>query len=1331
MLQTWVPPVVALAYAMLLFLVAYVGDWLHRRGRYVPTPVVYSLALGVYCSSWTFFGAVGRAASAGWDYLAIYLGPIIVFLLMTRLPARIVAVSKEQSITSIADFIASRYGKAQGIAVLASVMALVTVLPYIALQLKAVSGSYSLITGGPGMASLPPIAQDTGLVAAALLAVFTILFGTRQVDSTESHRGMVLAVAFESAVKLVAFVAVGMWVIFGMFDGPADLLQASRANEAVSRLYSAATVDHNFLVHTVMAMLAILCLPRQFHVAVVENTRPRDLAMARWAFPLYLMVFSVFVVPIAAAGILSQGTAGAADGFLLSLPMASGQQGLALLAFLGGFSAATGMVIVATIACSTMLCNEIVMPLLVRLRGDEVSSRPDLARLLIRIRRLLIVGVLALAWLAYRVIGLYGALASIGLLSFALAAQFGPAMIGGLYWRRATRAGAIAGMTTGFAVWIWTLLIPAFAQTGWLPMSLILEGPMGLAWLSPYGLLGVTGLEPVTHGVLWSLGINIVCFVGVSMNTSPRLMERRQADAFVGGNSGWAGFAPTFADRIRGSAKVGDLKILAERFIGRDKAAAAFEAHLRGRGLSLAEGLRADEQVLDLTERLLSGAMGASAARTVLFSALRGAELQIEDVASIVGEASQVSRFNRDLLESTLENVAEGISVVDADSRLVVWNRRYAELFSYPDRLLRIGTPVAELIRHNASLGRCGPGDVEDHIMVRLAHLQRGVPHVFQRVWDDGSVIEMRVNPLPGGGHVASFSDITEHKRTEQALRESERNIRVYTDNVPVLIAYLDQNLVYRFVNKAYERSVGLDRDAICGRRIDDVLGRERFLEREPHIEGALAGIRQSFEITVPSGDGNLRFAEATYIPQFDASGQVQGFFALFHDITERRRAQRGLKEAYETLEQRVQDRTRELSEVNRRLRSEIELRNRIERALREAKADAEAANLSKTRFLAAASHDLLQPLNAARLFTSALGQSENDAKTGRAIERIDSSLRAAEELLTALLDISKLDAGALEPRRSDFRVDDVLATLGVEFGVIARDRGIQFRTLPCRLTVHTDRQFLRRILQNFLSNALRYTKQGRVLLGCRRRGGFLSIQVLDTGPGIPAEHLDRDIYEEFRRFQPRDETGTKGMGLGLAIVQRMARALDLQINVRSELGRGSMFSVEVPISGAQAALATEGAGPRPAASLDEALVLCVDNEASILEGMTQLLEGWSCEVVTALDTQSALAALENAPRPPDLVLADFHLDGSDTGLKSVLAVRERWGPVPAVIITADYGEEVRERARKSDLPILRKPVKPAALRAIMSQLLLARRQSATEAAGVAQVAVGAAMRAP
>ncbi|MEJ2522060.1 MAG: PAS-domain containing protein [Gammaproteobacteria bacterium] len=1306
MLQTWVPPVVALGYACVLFGVAWLGDKKRVAGRFVPAPVVYSLALGVYCTSWTFFGAVGRAASDGWDFTAIYLGPILVFAVLTALPARMIAVSKEQSITSIADFIASRYGKAQGLAVLASLIALMAVLPYIALQLKAVAGSYAVITGRDGMHVVPGVGDDTALLVAGLLAVFSILFGTRHVDTTESHRGMVLAIAFESAVKLVAFLAVGLYVMFGLFDGPGALVDAARADAAVAELYSLGSFDQDFLVHAGLAILAILCLPRQFHVTVVENTGPRDLAMARWAFPAYLGLFTLFVAPIAVAGVLTQGAGTNADSFVLTLPLENGAPGIALLAFLGGFSAATGMVIVGTISCATMLCNEVVMPALVKFAHQDVSARPDLVRLLKRIRRVLIVLILALAWLVYRTIGPYGALASIGLLSFVLAAQFGPALIGGLYWRRATRAGALAGLAAGSVLWTWTLLIPAFAKTGWLSAGLMEAGPFGLTWLAPYGLFGLTGMDPVIHGTLWSLGLNLAFYVGVSLYTSPRLLERRQAAAFVGSNGNGA-----ISERLRGSATAGDLLILAERFIGRQKAASSFRAHLAERGLTLSEGLRADVQLVALTERLLSGAMGATAARMVMASALKGAELQLEDVASIMGETSQASRFNRDLIESTLENVAEGISVVDADLRLVAWNRRYAEFFRYPPELLTVGMPLANLIRHNARRGLCGPGDPEDHVAKRIEHLRRGGSHVYQRVREDGTVLQMRVNPMPGGGFVASFSDITELKRIEEALRESERSIRIYTDNVPVLIAYVDRELVYRFVNKAYERSLGLSREDICGRRVDEVLGRQRFLERESHMEAALEGARQSFEVETRDANGEVRFAEATYIPEFDDSGAVQGFFAIFHDISERRRAEQGLKKAFDTLEQRVEERTRELSGLNRRLRGEIELRSRIERALRDAKAEAEGANLSKTRFLAAASHDLLQPLNAARLFTSALGQRDLDEKAERAVDRIDSSLRAAEDLLTALLDISKLDAGALEPQVSVVRLEELLVGLGTEFGALARERDIRLDTVPCRLAVHSDRQFLRRILQNFLSNALRYTREGRVLLGCRRRGEYVSIQVLDTGPGIPEEHLE-DVFEEFRRLHPKDEQGAKGLGLGLAIVERMARALGHRVEVKSVPGRGSMFSVLVPVAAVEAAAGEEQPRSRSISVLEGALVLCVDNQPSTLEGMAHLLEGWGCQVLPAASTAEAIAAVDGADRTPDLVLADYHLEGGDTGLATLAAIRELWGDVPSAVITADHGEVVREEVRQAGCPLLRKPLKPAALRAVMSQMVTVRRQA-------------------
>jgi PAS domain S-box-containing protein len=1304
MLESWLPPLVALAYGGVLFLVAWQGDRRIMPAAVVPTPLIYSLALGIYCTSWTFFGAVGTAASSGWDYLAIYLGPMIAFGLLHRLPERIVAVSKANNVTSIADLLGARYGRSQWLAVLVSLVALVALLPYIALQLRAMERSYQIATDAS-----PAGGEFTALAIAGVLAVFSILFGTRQVDVTESRRGLVLAVACESAVKLLAFAAVGAWALFGVLGGPSGLVERIASTPELSELYSWNSLDVSFIAHTVLAFLAILCLPRQFHVTVVENRSPRDLATARWAFPAYLAVFSIFIVPIAVAGHTMLGAQADADGYVLTLPLSQGQPALALLAFLGGFSAATAMVIVATIALATMLCNEVVMPSLVRLTKRGIPSDARLGVLLLRIRRVLVVGILALSWVAYQVLGSYGALASMGLLSFAAVAQFGPALIGGLYWQHANGTGALAGLATGFAVWLYTLLIPALAETGWLAVGVTDAGPFGIAWLSPYALFGLSGLEPITHGTFWSLFANVAVFVAVSLLTTPGILERRQAQDFtedVGQDESEDEKDGPAPPPLKGSASIGDLAFLAERFVGRSKATAAFRDHFARQGLEPAPSMRADTAVIALTERLLSGAMGSAAARTLLASALRGGELQLEQVAHIVGETSQASRFNRDLLETTLENVPEGISVIDEDLRLVAWNRRYEELFDYPADLLQVGTAVEELIRYNARRGLCGPGDPEDLVERRLDHMRREEPHVFQRERDDGTVLELRQVHLPGGGFVTSFSDITVHKQVESALRESERAIRAYTDVVPVLIAFVDRERCFRFVNLAYEHYLGRAREQIIGRRVDEVLSTEHFAARKARIDAALAGVRQTFDVETSEPDGSRRHLEASYIPHRDDSGGVQGYFAVFHDVTERRHAESALKEAYDTLERRVDERTRELSELNERLLAENELRRSVEIELREAKAVAERANQGKTRFLAAASHDLMQPLNAARLFISALLQREPDERTAKSVQRIDASLSSAEEVLVTLLDISKLDAGALPPNVSTFALEDVLGELVAEFDVLARDGGIALRHVPCGLAVRSDRRFLRRIVQNLLSNALRYTSKGKVLLGCRRVGGSVRIEVWDTGPGIPADRLG-EIFEEFRRLQRKDRMGEKGLGLGLAIAQRMANALGHRLDVRSWPGRGSVFSIDVP------ARAAMGMTRRPAPTalpkgggLKGVVVLCVDNEADVVDSMAQLLEGWGCEVLKADSTAAALAAVENAPRTPAAMLVDYHLSEYDTGLATIAAIRAAWGPLPAVVITADHGDEVRESVRQAGVPIVRKPIRPAGLRAALNQLL-------------------------
>ena len=1140
---------VSLAYVGLLFLVAWLGD---RRPLYPRQPrlrpLVYSLALAVYCSSWTFYGAVGSAARDGVGYLPIYLGPVLLFAFGFGLLQRLVQVTRERNITSIADFIGARFGKSHGLAALVAAIAVIAVVPYIALQLKAVAMSFGVLGGNSPAA--PSVASDSALWCAALLAAFAILFGTRSIDATEHHHGMMLAIALESVIKLFAFLAVAA---YALWKGP-GLSESLRLPAA----QLSAGVSPGFLAQTLLAFCAMFCLPRQFQIGVVECEDPRDLARARWIFPLYMVLICLGVLPILAAGTrLPQVASGSADAWLLNLPLVLGDPGVAVLAFIGGFSAATGMVIVTSVALSTMISNDLVMPALLRIRALHLEQRSDLSQLVLRVRRVAIVALAAMAYLYYREAAGNENLAATGLLAFAAVAQFAPAIVAALYWRGASRQGVAAGLVGGFLVWAYTLLLPAMSRNGqWLE-----DGPAHLAWLRPHALFHLSGWDPVMHGTFWSLLVNVGCLVFVSLRRRPTLVERLHAAMFV---------VPSSAGRAargdwRGRVAVADLRTVAERIVGERSTRRAFEDYGRRRGKPLSPNEAADRALIQATERLLAGAVGAASARRILMSALSGTGLDIAEAMALMDEASQELRFNRELLSTTLENVSQGISVVDAQMRMVAWNRRYLEMFDYPAGLVYVGVPVADLIRWNADHGECGPGEADDHVARRLAHLRAGTPHVFERVRPDGTVLEMRGRALPGGGYVTSYSDVTAYKHAERALLE-----------------------------------------------------------------------------------------------------------------------------ANETLEQRVAQRTVELTEALD--------------ATAHARGQAEAANQSKTRFLAAASHDLLQPLNAARLFTSALRQQPGlDEEAAQLAERIDASFRAAEDLLDALLDVSRLDTGSYRPERSGFALADLFDALQAQFAVVAAQRDLRLRVVPTRLMVESDPQLLRRVLQNFLSNALRYTRRGGVLMGARRSGGQVRIEVWDTGPGIPPEQRER-IFGEFQRLERPSPWGEKGLGLGLSICDRIAGMLGHRLDLRSRVGHGSGFAITVPRAASVPPRrgAVQGSGP------DEQLpltVLCLDNDQAILDGMQALLGRWGVDCRVALDLAQACAQLQRGP--VDLLLADYHLAEGVDGLQVLARLREALGTLPpTAMITADGSSELKQRARALGYPLLHKPVRPAALRALLTALL-------------------------
>ena len=693
---------ISFLYLALLFAVAYVGDKRADAGRsIIANPTIYALSLAVYCTTWTYYGSVGRAASSGLGFVPIFLGPTLVVALWWFVMLKMVRIGKAHRITSIADFIASRYGKSHLLGGLVTVIAVLGVIPYIALQLKAVSSSYAILIHYPDIimpakAGTVSWMADTTLYIALIMAAFTILFGTRHLDATERHEGMVAAVAFESVVKLVIFMAVGVFVTFGLFDGFGDLFSRAALEPRLQNLMTmnaGGNTYGNWFALTLLSMLAVMFLPRQFQVAVVENVNENHLRRAIWLFPLYLLLINIFVLPIALGGLMHfAGQDVDADTFVLTLPMAQGHGWLALLVFIGGLSAATGMVIVETIALSTMVCNDLVMPVLLRYRWLALQGREDLSGLLLGIRRSAIILILLLGYLYFRLAGEAHALVSIGLISFAAVAQFAPAIIGGMYWRGATRAGALAGLSSGFVVWLYTLLLPSFAKSGWLPIEFLQAGFLGLEVLRPQELFGMKGLDPIAHSLYWSLLANVGAYVCVSLMRSPNAVEAGQATLFV---DVFKQSRPAGGAFWRGSAQIGDLLPLIGRFIGPERARNAFADYARSRGAASVEVLPADAGLVHFAETTLAGAIGSASARVMVSSVVKEEPLGLDEVMNILDEASQVRAYSKRLEQKSRELEAATAELRSANERLKELDRLKDDFMSSVTHELR--TPLTSI----------------------------------------------------------------------------------------------------------------------------------------------------------------------------------------------------------------------------------------------------------------------------------------------------------------------------------------------------------------------------------------------------------------------------------------------------------------------------------------------------------------------------------------------------------------------------------------------------------------------------------------------------------
>lgn len=1094
-----------IAWTALLFGVALWGE---RRGHRLSKawPLIYALSLAVHCTAWTYYGAASQGLQWGFPIPPTLAGMALIFAFGLPFLLRLGRLAKQHNSATIADLVVARLRADRGLGFTITLVALFGIIPYIALQLKAVSQGLGALLGdrfAPAAAQL-----DMSFWFALTMAAFTLLFGARKASATEPNRGIVVALGLESVLKLVALLAIGLYAALSVRQAGTPLL------EKMAQLPPPAIMP-DYLTMVALGAISAFTLPHQFHVGVVELRQTSDLKTARWLFPVYLLLIGLPSVPMALAGAAQLPASVSPDLYVLALPQAGGHHLLALLAYLGSLSAATGMMILSGLTLSIMLGNHgFGSRLLDGIAGGAAAA--DLRPRVLAFRRAGILAVFLMAWLYSRAMSDTEALSDFGLMSFTALSQLAPAVLLAVYRPRTPSPAIIAGIVLGSLAWLWLVLLPMV-----IPATPPASGPDDLHWLSVVSLRLQSGHIAISMGA--SLAVNLLTVALVSRAVRPSLPRRRDAVAAA------------------------SLRRTAGRFLGQERARQLMDGH--------AGQLLDDDRVITI-ERELSAVVGAGMARLLVEAARDGGAAPLDAVTRAVGEATQALRFNQRLLEAALENMSQGISVVDAQLQLVAWNSRYAALFKFPPELLQVGQPVVNLTAWALAELKIGdgPGDTRDKALQRrVAHMRRGTPHLSERIFPDNTIVEIRGNPMPGGGYVATFTDVTAFRRAEEALKRSN-----------------------------------------------------------------------------------------------------------------------------ETLERRVQDRTA-----------------RLERAVHEA----ERANAAKTRFLTAVGHDLIQPLHAAQLLTEAMSQHIESEFLDSFLRQIRGALDSTDDLLSGLLDISRLEAGGLVADPRPFALSTVLDPLAQEFAVLAAARGLQFRHVRSQAWVHSDPLLLRRVLQNFLANAIRYTRHGGVLLGVRRQGQALLIGVHDTGPGIAPEQ-QAVVFEEFHRV---DRSNGQGLGLGLTIAHRIAGLLHAPLHLRSVPEHGSAFSISVQRA---APPATPRSSPPAAGSsaLKGVRVLVVDNDPDALEAMRQLLLSWGCDVIAAGQADDIGPSAHEAA----LWLFDYHLDDGDTGVALWKRLVGMHGPRPTVILSADAGSDTREAVRGVGLSLLNKPFKPLALRWAINHLLAA-----------------------
>jgi Na+/proline symporter/signal transduction histidine kinase len=1113
----WTLSGVALLYLVVLFAVAVYGNKSHTSNK--QRPIVYSLALGIHCTSWAFYGTVAQSATFGWAFVPTYLGSIALFLFAFPLLLKIARITQVNNLSSIADLISLRFGQSYVIAGVVTLICFVGIIPYTALQLDAITRSVDILLVESGS-----WAGSTTLYVALAMLAFTLLFGTNSVGLADKHPGLIFAVAFQSIVKLVAFVIIGLFVCYWIFDGVFDLIAKTYSTTPKTR-QGHESGHWIYMSHMLLGFAAMLCLPRQFQINFVENNGEQELRKARWLFPLYLVGMNIFVLPIALAGehlFVEQSIS--ADTYMLMLPMMEGSTSVTLIGFIGGLAAASSMVIVATLAVGIMLANNLVTPLWLKIQIRAFSEHSLSSSTLLLVRRLTIVIVIALSYLYSVYVSQYSPLVNSGIVAMSLMAQFLPTLTLGLLWQRGNKVSFFIGLTVGVSIWSLMVLWPSLSASSTSPSDF-----------------------NMAMGVFFSLVANFSAYSVAALLTSKSTKSLLSDTPYQ--QQGWA-------------IRFEHLEALSKRTLSPDK-------HLQLFPTQASQVLNdyATDKTVNQVELALTNQVGRSSAQILLNVIAETQPSEMHQLVDLVEEANQNYQFNQELLQSSIQHIEQGISVVDRELKLLAWNQRYIELFDFPEGLINAGVSLTTLLKFNAERGYFGDNvDIEKEVNKRVEHIRNGSRYRYRRTGKDNRVIELQGNPMPGGGFVTTYADITEYIEAQQQLEDAKN-----------------------------------------------------------------------------------------------------------------------------TLEHRVVERTQKIQQVNEQLH--------------EAKLEADKANESKTKFLAAAGHDLMQPFNAASLFAAMLEQKTQNTELSQTSKGLVQSLQSAEDLLSSLLDMTKLETGLLSAKMTAFNLREVTDPLIQEFSILAKDKGLQLDYIPANVTILSDSKLLKRILQNLISNAIRYTKQGRLLLGCRRTKGRVLIQVIDTGPGIPKDQQAL-IFEEFMQLEQSAQEQGQGLGLGLTIVDKISRLLEHPVSLKSVPHKGTSFTLAIErrnntntVTKANIPLEND-----PVGFLSGKHILVIDNDLQVLEAMRQLITNWGGKATCVTDETKALDSGINAP---DLILADFHLDHGHTGVRAVDKLFKAWAQsVPTILNSANYNEDIRQQAIDQGFAFLNKPLKAGTLKRAMKKAM-------------------------